>query len=545
MPSLTGSAPNPGRTIPAGAWTTVEFALRDEAVTPFTGNGILESATGKGVLEALAIVPAAGSGTYNVYLDNFVVAPARTLTWTLDPGAPAGAAINPTNGLFTWTPSEAQGPGSYSITVRATDNGVPALNGTRTFSITVNEVNSPPVITPVPDQAILDGQTLTLTVSASDADVPANTKAFSLDAAPAGAAINPTTGQFTWTAAPAPATTLNNFESATLGEAYGFREPRYSGTTDQNLQPAPNIMEVVTNISGNTTKLGKFQFAWTNASTTNWVRLTTDNAAGKPNPYVDLDKLVRFDVYSTRAIKLCLSIRETGGSGPIGANGGNYGGIEWVGATITNQTASVAPGGKAISAGARQTVTFDLKGDHAESLVGSNTNTGTSANGVVEGNWGTLESLAATAGGSANLTNTIYVDNFKVVTKTNYTVTVTVRVTDNGMPALSSSETFTITVYSSPVRLAQATGAPDQQLAAQLAAPLPPTIIQAAGNDATFTFTFATESGRRYDVEFTETLAPGQSSWQLLCTVVGDGRPAVVAEPVAHAAQRFYRVRVR
>src|SRR6185369_6851607 len=36
-------------------------------------------------------------------------------------GAPAGAAIDSTSGVFTWTPSEAQGPGSYPFQVRSTD----------------------------------------------------------------------------------------------------------------------------------------------------------------------------------------------------------------------------------------------------------------------------------------------------------------------------------------------------------------------------------------------------------------------------------------
>src|SRR5262249_40945528 len=38
--------------------------------------------------------------------------PADTLSFSLS-GAPPGAAIDPGTGAFTWTPSEAQGPGSY------------------------------------------------------------------------------------------------------------------------------------------------------------------------------------------------------------------------------------------------------------------------------------------------------------------------------------------------------------------------------------------------------------------------------------------------
>src|SRR5205807_5665924 len=48
--------------------------------------------------------------------------PANTLTFSLV-GAPAGASIDAATGVFTWTPSEAQGPGSYSFQVRVTDDG--------------------------------------------------------------------------------------------------------------------------------------------------------------------------------------------------------------------------------------------------------------------------------------------------------------------------------------------------------------------------------------------------------------------------------------
>src|SRR5262249_46587864 len=47
----------------------------------------------------------------------------ETLTFTLEPGAPVGAAIDPRSGLFTFTPAD--GPASYVIGVRVTDNGLP------------------------------------------------------------------------------------------------------------------------------------------------------------------------------------------------------------------------------------------------------------------------------------------------------------------------------------------------------------------------------------------------------------------------------------
>src|SRR5256885_16388935 len=68
----------------------------------------------------------------------------QSLSFSLDSGAPLGATINPTNGLFAWTPSEAQGPSTNTVTVRVTDNGSPAMSAAETFSIVVTELNSAP-----------------------------------------------------------------------------------------------------------------------------------------------------------------------------------------------------------------------------------------------------------------------------------------------------------------------------------------------------------------------------------------------------------------
>ena len=45
--------------------------------------------------------------------------PAQTLSYSLV-AAPAGAAINSTTGVFTWTPGESDGPGTFPVTIRVT-----------------------------------------------------------------------------------------------------------------------------------------------------------------------------------------------------------------------------------------------------------------------------------------------------------------------------------------------------------------------------------------------------------------------------------------
>lgn len=133
--------------------------------------------------------------------------PANTLTFSLV-GAPAGAEIDGASGVFTWTPTEAQGPGSYTFTVRVTDDGVPSLGDEEEITITVLEVNRAPVLDPIDDASVDEGSELSFTATATDPDLPANTLTFSLAAgAPAGATIHSTTGAFTWTPADGPGDT--------------------------------------------------------------------------------------------------------------------------------------------------------------------------------------------------------------------------------------------------------------------------------------------------------------------------------------------------
>ena len=126
--------------------------------------------------------------------------PPNTLTYSLDPGAPVGASINPANGVFSWTPTEIQGPGIYIITVRVTDDGIPVLDDAETIQITVNEVNVAPVLSPIGDKSVHVLEELSFSAYATDSDMPVNTLTFSLDpGAPSGTTIDPVTGVFHWT----------------------------------------------------------------------------------------------------------------------------------------------------------------------------------------------------------------------------------------------------------------------------------------------------------------------------------------------------------
>src|SRR5204863_606173 len=124
--------------------------------------------------------------------------PANTLTFTLV-SPPAGVAINPNTGAISWTPTEAQGPSTNMITVVVADNGSPNLSDTKSFTVTVNEVNTAPVLTVPTNQVINELTTLSVSASATDSDIPTNTLTFSLVSPPDGMTINPDTGVIAWT----------------------------------------------------------------------------------------------------------------------------------------------------------------------------------------------------------------------------------------------------------------------------------------------------------------------------------------------------------
>jgi hypothetical protein len=103
---------------------------------------------------------------------------------------PGGTTIDPTTGLFTWTPDETQGGQVFTVEVSVTDG---AASATRTASITVREVNAPPRL------AVDEGARVTFAVSAQDPDLPANQLTFSSSVLPGGAAFDQQTGLFDWT----------------------------------------------------------------------------------------------------------------------------------------------------------------------------------------------------------------------------------------------------------------------------------------------------------------------------------------------------------
>jgi hypothetical protein len=106
--------------------------------------------------------------------------PADTLIYSLadgdDGSIPAGAVIGSTDGDLSWTPTESQGPGTFTFDVCVSDGSV---SDCETIIVTVSEVGSAPVA--VPDDyemmanSSLDVPAPGVLANDSDTDIPANT----------------------------------------------------------------------------------------------------------------------------------------------------------------------------------------------------------------------------------------------------------------------------------------------------------------------------------------------------------------------------------
>jgi flagellar hook assembly protein FlgD len=120
--------------------------------------------------------------------------PNDTLSFSLS-GAPTGATINPSTGVFTWSPNFGVA-GSYSFRIKVTDLGL--ASDSTTVSVTVTHTNRPPsFVTKMKDTTINQGSTLSFSFSATDPDF-GTVIAYSLLNGPSGASIS-SSGVFSFT----------------------------------------------------------------------------------------------------------------------------------------------------------------------------------------------------------------------------------------------------------------------------------------------------------------------------------------------------------
>lgn len=129
------------------------------------------------------------------------------LTYSLIPGTPGGMSIDSTSGLLTWTTDENDGPATYPIVVRVTDDSAQTLSTTAFFTVTVNEVNEAPVIAPIGDITNFAQTNFLQVVTVNDPDLPANDITLTLENSPPGALVHQQSRSILW--APPAAGTFN------------------------------------------------------------------------------------------------------------------------------------------------------------------------------------------------------------------------------------------------------------------------------------------------------------------------------------------------
>ncbi|MFH1111984.1 MAG: Ig-like domain-containing protein, partial [Patescibacteria group bacterium] len=99
-----------------------------------------------------------------------------SMTFSLNGTVPTGAAITP-SGDFSWTPTETQGPGTYTFDVVVTDSN--GGTDSETITVTVNEVNVAPTAN---DQSVTTNEdtATAITLTATDPDLPVNTLTYTI-----------------------------------------------------------------------------------------------------------------------------------------------------------------------------------------------------------------------------------------------------------------------------------------------------------------------------------------------------------------------------
>jgi hypothetical protein len=146
------------------------------------------------------VLPAQGNRTVNQFSVMTVTNTASDSNGIGDPltyalqNPPAGAQIN-TNGIITWTPGSGQAPSTNLITTIVTD--LYSLSATNSFTVVVNDVNTPPALPAQSNRSIVGLTSLVVTNTATDTNVPPASLTYALLVAPTNASIS-ANGIITW-----------------------------------------------------------------------------------------------------------------------------------------------------------------------------------------------------------------------------------------------------------------------------------------------------------------------------------------------------------
>lgn len=176
-------------TVPLSGYTSQNGEFTFQLVGP-TGD------TAKIQLDNLAVNEANAPVTFDPILPQAVAAgtnlsmpvtandsdQATTLTYTLDPGAPEGAAIDPVTGVVTWNVPASEPAGDYSVLVHATNYNDPPDTAVQSFTIIVSPPSQPASLTLGSASGTYGGtSTLTATLTAGGSPLAGKTVSFTVN----------------------------------------------------------------------------------------------------------------------------------------------------------------------------------------------------------------------------------------------------------------------------------------------------------------------------------------------------------------------------
>src|ERR1039458_4282796 len=154
--------------------------------------------------------------------------PPDTLSYRLL-SPPNGANID-ANGVITWTPAQAQSPGTNTITSVVTDSGTPSLSDTNSFTVVVKEVNVAPSLPVIAQTNVNELTPLTVNNTATNFNIHSTITGYALVSPPGGMSISPS-GIITWTPAQAQSPGTNIITTiVTNSNPYDLINPRLTST---------------------------------------------------------------------------------------------------------------------------------------------------------------------------------------------------------------------------------------------------------------------------------------------------------------------------
>ncbi|MCY2987758.1 MAG: Ig-like domain-containing protein [Planctomycetota bacterium] len=169
------------------------------------------------------------------------------LTFSLDAPAPADAAIDPSTGVFTWTP--ASSPQTVTVTIRVSDDGQPPLSATQSFLITVGAipVNRPPTFNTKPPGQVTAGTGYVYNANATDPDD--DPISYSLASKPSDMNINTASGAITWSPSVGDIQSWPIIVRATDSQG-AFTDQPYTLIVSPDIQPPQVVLTVTKNVVG-------------------------------------------------------------------------------------------------------------------------------------------------------------------------------------------------------------------------------------------------------------------------------------------------------